>query len=99
MLHAPRNIKQLLKLPAKPVRFILRSIVSRHILTPWEIAIVSIDSQYIKWQRVLKKKEESVDTTNESVCQLSTLGIPVQHWNQILVFMLVQRLDWSTSES
>lgn len=40
-----------------------------------------------------------IDTTNEVVRQLGTLRVPVDQWDQMLVFMLVQRLDEQTAES
>lgn len=34
-----------------------------------------------------------IDTTHEAVRQLAALGVPVDHWDQILVFILIERLD------
>lgn len=40
-----------------------------------------------------------VDTNHESVRQLRELNVPVEHWDQILVYMMVKRLDSSTADA
>lgn len=40
-----------------------------------------------------------IDTTKESVRQLSTLNVPVQHWDLMLVYMLLRRLDEQNAEA
>lgn len=40
-----------------------------------------------------------IDTTHEAIRQLKTLTVPVEHWDQILVFMLVERLDEVTFDA
>lgn len=40
-----------------------------------------------------------VDTTHEATRQLRTLGLPVEHWDAMLVYILVERLDEVTKSA
>lgn len=40
-----------------------------------------------------------IDSMHEAVRQLRTLTVPVDHWDQILIFMIVQRLDQITADT
>lgn len=38
-----------------------------------------------------------IDTTHEATRQLRSLGVPVEHWDQILVHLIIERLDEKTA--
>lgn len=40
-----------------------------------------------------------IDTTHEALRQLRELKLPVEHWDQVLVYMLVERLDNQTADA
>lgn len=40
-----------------------------------------------------------IDTMHEAIRQLTTLKVPVEHWDQILVFMMVEKLDSRTMDA
>lgn len=79
----------------------------------WQRLQEVYDDEYLIVRTVLKRLTELpklskasndglrklIDTTHETKRQLATLGVPVEHWDVMFGFLLVEKLDEKTAEA